>query len=126
MYRSHNCGELNIQNVGNEVILSGWVQKTRDKGGVIWIDLRDRFGITQIILEEGNVSSDLIAIARNLGREFVLQVKGKVVERYSKNNQIATGDIEIVPTELIVLNQAITPPFTIEDQTDGGEELRMK
>lgn len=126
MYRSHNCGELNIQNVGNEVILSGWVQKIRDKGGVIWIDLRDRFGITQIILEEGNVSSELIAIARTLGREYVLQVKGKVVERFSKNNQISTGDIEIVPSELIILNQAITPPFTIEDQTDGGEELRMK
>lgn len=126
MYRSHNCGELNIQNIGNEVILSGWVQKIRDKGGVIWIDLRDRFGITQIILEEGNVSSELIAIARTLGREYVLQVKGKVVERFSKNNQISTGDIEIVPSELIILNQAITPPFTIEDQTDGGEELRMK
>jgi aspartyl-tRNA synthetase len=97
MYRSHNCGELNIQNIGNEVILSGWVQKIRDKGGVIWIDLRDRFGITQIILEEGNVSSELIAIARTLGREYVLQVKGKVVERFSKNNQISTGDIEIVP-----------------------------
>jgi aspartyl-tRNA synthetase len=126
MYRSHNCGELNIQNVGNEVILSGWVQKIRDKGGVIWIDLRDRFGITQIILEEGKVAQDLIATARTLGREYVLQVKGNVVERFSKNNQIATGDIEIIPSELNILNQAITPPFTIEDQTDGGEELRMK
>ena len=126
MYRSHNCGELNTQHIGQEVNLSGWVQKIRDKGFMVWVDLRDRYGITQLIFDEERSSKSLIGQAQKLGREFVVQVKGKVLERESKNPNIPTGDIEILVTELTVLNEAKLPPFTIEDETDGGEELRMQ
>ena len=126
MYRSHTNGELNISNVGQEVILSGWVQKIRDKGFMIWVDLRDRYGITQLILDADRTDSAIIEQAKTLGREFVVQVKGTVIERQSKNDKIATGDIEILVSELTILNEAKLPPFTIEDETDGGEEIRMK
>ncbi len=124
MYRTHTCGELNAQNIGQDVTLSGWVQKIRDLGAVIFVDLRDRYGITQLSFNEEN--KDLLEQARQLGREFVIQAKGKVIERASKNTKIPTGDIEILVDELKILNKAKTPPFTIEDHTDGGEELRMK
>lgn len=126
MLRTHTCGELNIVHVGISVILTGWVQKMRDKGGLIWIDLRDRYGITQLVLEEGRSGSDLIEAARKLGREYVIQVEGKVIERISKNPKLPTGDIEIDLSKIKVLNVSKLPPFTIEDETDGGEELRMK
>ena len=125
MYRSHNCGELRIENVGQEVTLAGWVQKVRNLGAMAFIDLRDRFGITQITVEEHS-SEEVKAIAQEVGREFVLQVKGTVIERSSKNSKIATGDIEISATELKILNRAVTPPFTIEEESDGGDDLRMK
>jgi len=124
MYRTNTCGELTAKNIEQQVALSGWVQKIRDLGAVIFIDLRDRYGITQLSFNEDN--KDLLEQARKLGREFVVQVKGEVIERTSKNNKIPTGEIEILVDELSVLNAAITPPFTIEDKTDGGEELRMK
>ncbi len=124
MYRTHTCGELNAKNIGETVTLSGWIQKIRDLGAVMFIDVRDRYGITQLSFNEDN--KDLLEQARKLGREFVIQVKGNVIERASKNPKIPTGEIEILVTELNVLNAAITPPFTIEDDTDGGEELRMK
>jgi len=124
MYRTHTCGELNAQNIGQDVTLSGWVQKIRDLGAVIFIDLRDRYGITQLSFNEDN--NALLEEARKLGREFVIQAKGKVIERASKNKKIPTGDIEILVDELKILNKAKTPPFTIENDTDGGEELRMK
>jgi aspartyl-tRNA synthetase len=124
MYRTHTCGELNKNHIGEEVTLSGWVQKIRDLGSVIFVDLRDRYGITQLSFNEEN--KELLEKARKLGREFVVQAKGKVIERASKNKKIPTGDIEILVSELNILNQSKTPPFTIEDKTDGGEELRMK
>jgi aspartyl-tRNA synthetase len=126
MLRSHTCGELRLSDVNKQAILSGWVQKLRDKGSVLWIDLRDRYGLTQLILEEGKTDAELLKTARTLGREFVVQVEGTVVERLSKNDKIPTGEIEIKVTRLTVLNPAKTPPFTIEDETDGGDELRMK
>ena len=126
MYRSHTNGELNISNVGQKVILSGWVQKIRDKGFMIWLDLRDRYGITQLIFDADRTDKAIIEQAKTLGREFVIQVKGSVIERQSKNDKIATGEIEILVSELTILNEANLPPFTIEDETDGGEELRMK
>ncbi|MFK5971772.1 MAG: aspartate--tRNA ligase [Flavobacteriaceae bacterium] len=126
MYRSHNCGELRESHIDQAVTLSGWVHKTRDKGFVVWIDLRDRYGITQLIFDEERTSTELLEQARSLGREFVIQVSGKVIERASKNSNIATGNIELLVTSLKVLNASKTPPFTIEDKTDGGEELRMK
>ncbi len=126
MYRSHNCGELRASHANNEVTLAGWVQGVRDKGFMIYVDLRDRYGITQLYFDEDNSSKQLLEKAQKLGREFVIQVKGKVVERASKNPNIPTGDIEVVVSELTVLNKALLPPFTIEDETDGGEELRMK
>ena len=126
MLRTHTCGELRISHVNEVVTLSGWVQGVRDKGSLVWIDLRDRYGITQITIETENASPEVIEMARSLGREFVISVTGKVVERYSKSDKLDTGDIEINPTKLILLNAAITPPFTIEDETDGGDELRMK
>lgn len=126
MYRSHTCGQLNASFIGQNVTLAGWVQKTRDKGGLIWIDLRDRYGITQIILNESQDSADMLSVARSLGREFVIQVAGKVVERSAKNDKMATGEIEIVPSEIKILNQAALPPFLIEDETDGGDDIRMK
>ncbi len=126
MYRSHTCGELRESHINSEVTLSGWVQKTRDKGFVVWVDLRDRYGITQLIFDEERTSKELLEKARNLGREFVIQIKGKVIERTSKNPNIPTGNIEVLVGELTILNVSKTPPFTIEDQTDGGEDLRMK
>lgn len=125
MYRSHTNGELRIEHVNQEVSLSGWVQKSRDLGGMTFVDLRDRYGITQLAFNE-EMNSSLSDSARKLGREFVIQIKGIVKERSSKNKNIATGEIEIEVTELIVLNESKTPPFTIEDKTDGGDELRMK
>jgi aspartyl-tRNA synthetase len=126
MYRSHHCGQLRSSDINKEVTLSGWVQKTRDKGFVIWIDLRDRYGITQLVFDESRTPEPLMTQTKSIGREFVIQVSGTVIERTSKNPNLATGDIEILVTKLTILNQAIVPPFTIEDQTDGGEELRMK
>ena len=126
MYRTHNCGELRLKNLNQDVTLSGWVQKSRNKGFMLWIDLRDRFGVSQLIFDEQRSSKDLFEKAKTLGREFVIQVKGSIIERTSKNPNIATGDIEILVSELTVLNKSLTPPFTIEDKTDGGEELRMK
>jgi aspartyl-tRNA synthetase len=126
MLRTHTCGELRFQHVGEHVTLTGWVQKIRDKGGMIWIDLRDRYGITQLIFDESRSPADLIGKARSIGREFVIGADGEVVERLSKNDKMATGDIEILVTELRVLNKSKVPPFTIEDETDGGEDLRMK
>ena len=126
MFRSHTCGELRDSHINKEVTLAGWVQKSRDKGFMIWVDLRDRYGITQLIFDEERTSKTIIEQAKALGREFVIQVKGIVIERASKNPNIPTGDIEILVSELIILNEALLPPFTIEDNTDGGEELRMK
>src|SRR5688572_30024617 len=126
MLRSHTCGELRLADINKQVTLSGWVQRLRDKGSVLWIDLRDRYGITQLIFEEGKTDATLFAAARNLGREFVIQVEGDVVERLSKNDKIVTGEIELKVTKLTVLNTAKLPPFTIEDETDGGDDLRMK
>ncbi|MEW5676769.1 aspartate--tRNA ligase [Flavobacterium enshiense] len=126
MYRSHNCGALNTSHINTEVTLAGWVQKSRDKGFMIWVDLRDRYGITQLIFDESRTDKTVFELAKTLGREFVIQVKGTVIERESKNPNMATGDIEILVTQLTVLNEAITPPFTIEDETDGGEDIRMK
>ncbi len=126
MYRSHHNGELRLENVNQEVTLSGWVQKVRDKGFMIWIDLRDRYGITQLIFDEERTDKSIMEQARSLGREFVIQVTGTVIEREAKNSNIKTGDIEILVSKLTVLNAAKVPPFTIEDNTDGGDELRMK
>ncbi|WP_242927939.1 aspartate--tRNA ligase [Pontibacter vulgaris] len=126
MLRSHTCGELRIDNVGEEVILTGWVQRQRDKGGMLWIDLRDRYGITQLSFEEGLTPEALLNQARSLGREYVIRVVGKVIERESKNDKIPTGAIELKVTKLEVLNAAKLPPFMIEDETDGGDDLRMK
>jgi aspartyl-tRNA synthetase len=125
MYRTHNCGELNIKDVGEKVTLSGWVQKSRDLGGMTFIDLRDRYGITQLVF---NMETDagLCKEARKLGREFVIQAMGTVTERSNKNLKIPTGKIEIIAEQIILLNASELPPFTVEDETDGGEELRMK
>ena len=126
MYRSHHCGQLRTSHINEEVTLSGWVQKSRDKGFVIWVDLRDRYGITQLIFDAERTPEAMMSMAKSLGREFVIQVTGTVIERASKNPNLETGDIEILVSKLTVLNDAKVPPFTIEDQTDGGEELRMK
>ena len=126
MYRTHTCGELRLADAGKEVVLSGWVQRVRDKGTLIWIDIRDRYGLTQLFLQEGVTSTEVIEKARTLGREFVIQAKGKVIERESKNPNIPTGEIELQLTELNILNASKTPPFTIEDKSDGGDDLRMK
>ena len=126
MLRTHTCGELRLEHVGQSVTLTGWVQRVRNKGGVLWIDLRDRYGITQLIFKEGETDADVLRQAQQVGREFVLEAKGKVIERYSKNPNMPTGDIEIDVDELNVLNASKTPPFTIEDESDGGEDLRMK
>jgi aspartyl-tRNA synthetase len=125
MYRTHTCGELTLSNKGNHVVLSGWIQKSRDLGGMTFIDLRDRYGITQLVFNMESKRT-LCETARKLGREFVIQVKGKVEERSNKNKKIPTGEIEIVVEELNILNRSELPPFTIEDETDGGEEIRMK
>ncbi|KAA1245137.1 aspartate--tRNA ligase [Aquimarina sp. RZ0] len=126
MYRTHSCGELRASDINKEVALSGWVQKTRDKGFMIWVDLRDRYGITQLIFDEKRTPVAVVEKAKTLGREYVIHIKGSVIERESKNSNIPTGTIEILVTELQVLNEALVPPFTIEDQTDGGEDIRMK
>ncbi|MDB4835312.1 aspartate--tRNA ligase [Cyclobacteriaceae bacterium] len=126
MYRSHTCGELRLAHKNQQVTLAGWVQKSRDKGGMIWLDLRDRYGITQLIFEDGVTAEDVLKTVRSLGREFVIQVKGEVIERYAKNDKIPTGEIEIKVSELTILNEAELPPFIIEDETDGGDDLRMK
>jgi len=126
MYRSHNCGELNASHINTEVTLAGWVQKSRDKGFMNWVDLRDRYGVTQLIFDESRSQKEVFELAKTLGREFVIQAKGTVIEREAKNATMSTGDIEILVTELKILNSSITPPFTIEDETDGGEDIRMK
>ena len=126
MYRSHNCGELNASHINQEVMLAGWVQKSRDKGFMNWVDLRDRYGITQLLFDESRSEKSVFELAKTLGREFVVQVKGTVIEREAKNKNMATGEIEILVKEMTILNAALTPPFTIEDETDGGEDIRMK
>ena len=125
MYRTHTCGELRIENLGQEVSLSGWIAKNRDFGSLTFIDLRDRYGITQIAFNE-EVNASLIEQIRKTGREFVIQVKGNVVERSNKNTNIPTGEIEIQATQVEILNPSKVPPFTIETETDGGEEIRAK
>ena len=126
MYRTHDCGALSLEQLNQTVTLAGWVQKNRNKGFIVWIDLRDRYGITQLVFDEERTPKEVFETAQGLGREFVIQVKGSVIERESKNPNMATGAIEVLVEELSVLNTAKTPPFTIEDQTDGGEELRMQ
>ncbi|MBA5793301.1 aspartate--tRNA ligase [Flavobacterium sp. xlx-214] len=126
MYRSHNCGELRVADVNKEVTLAGWVQKSRDKGFMIWVDLRDRYGITQLIFDESRTEASVMEMAKSLGREFVVQVKGTVIEREAKNDKLPTGAIEVLVKELTILNESQLPPFTIEDETDGGEDIRMK
>jgi aspartyl-tRNA synthetase len=126
MYRSHTCGELNATHINSEVTLAGWVQKSRDKGFMNWVDLRDRYGITQLIFDESRTDKAVFDLSKTLGREYVIQVTGTVIERESKNSGMTTGDIEILVSKLTVLNSSLTPPFTIEDETDGGEDIRMK
>ncbi len=126
MYRTHNCGALRETHIGKEVTLAGWVQKSRDKGFMVWVDLRDRYGITQLIFDAERTPTNMMEQARTLGREFVVQVQGTVIERESKNKDLPTGNIEILVSHLTILNTALVPPFTIEDDTDGGEDLRMK
>ena len=125
MYRSNTCGELRISDVGKTVTLAGWVQRSRKLGGMTFIDLRDRYGITQLVVE-ADAPAELVETATGLGREFVIQVKGEVVERSSKNSRIPTGDIEIRVETINILNKSLTPPFTIEDQSDGGEDIRAQ
>jgi aspartyl-tRNA synthetase len=126
MLRTHTCGELRISSLGESVTLCGWVQKVRDKGGMVWVDLRDRYGITQLIFEEGKTEATVLEKVRSLGREFVIKAEGKVIERLSKNDKIDTGAVEILVENIEILNPAKLPPFLIEDETDGGDELRMK
>ncbi|MCO5249403.1 MAG: OB-fold nucleic acid binding domain-containing protein, partial [Chitinophagales bacterium] len=125
MYRTHNCGELRIQDIDIEVTLAGWVQRTREFGGLTFVDLRDRYGITQIVINM-DTHADLCKQARSLNREDVIQIKGNIVERSNKNKNIPTGEIEIIAETLTILSSSKTPPFTIENETDGGEELRMQ
>jgi aspartyl-tRNA synthetase len=126
MLRTHTCGQPRLTDVNKEVTLTGWVQRTRDKGSLLWIDLRDRYGITQLFLEEGKTDASLLKIARETGREYVLKVTGLVVERLSKNDKMPTGDVEVKVSSIEILNSSKVPPFTIEDNTDGGDDLRMK
>jgi len=126
MYRTHNCGALRMEHVGQEVTLSGWVQTVRDKGFMMWIDLRDRYGVTQLLFNEEVSTAELLSTARSVGREYVIKVRGKVIERTSKNDKIPTGEIEIQVSEMEILNASKVPPFTIEDESDGGDDLRMK
>lgn len=126
MFRTHTCGELRLSDVNKEITLSGWVQRTRNKGFMIWVDIRDRYGITQLIFDEERTDKSVFEKANTLSREDVIQIRGKVIERESKNNNIPTGDVEILVSELTVLNASELPPFTIEDHTDGGEDIRMK
>ncbi|MEG1934506.1 MAG: aspartate--tRNA ligase, partial [Rikenellaceae bacterium] len=125
MYRTHTCGELRIENAKEQVTLAGWVQKVRSLGAMTFVDLRDRYGITQVVVEESS-PSQVKQVAASLGREYVIQISGSVVERQSKNSKIETGDIEIIASDMKVLSKSETPPFTIEDNSDGGDELRMK
>ncbi len=126
MYRSNSCGELRASHINTEVTLAGWVQKSRDKGFMVWVDLRDRYGITQLIFDEERTPKEMMDKAKSLGREFVIQITGTVIERESKNTNIPTGEIEVLVSKLEILNEAKLPPFTIEDKTDGGEDIRMK
>ncbi|MFT5570309.1 MAG: aspartyl-tRNA synthetase, partial [Cyclobacteriaceae bacterium] len=126
MHRTHTCGELRIDHAGQEVILSGWVQRVRDKGGMVWVDLRDRYGLTQLMFDGENSSQELIEMAKSVGREYVLKATGEVIERVSKNPKMDTGDIEIQVSAMEILNESKVPPFIIEEDTDGGEDLRMK
>ena len=125
MYRTKTCGELRLANAGETVTLAGWVQRTRKMGGMTFVDLRDRYGITQLVFDESSDAA-LCERANKLGREYCIQVKGNVSERQSKNENLPTGDIEIIASELNVLSVSQTPPFTIEDNTDGGDDIRMK
>ena len=125
MFRTKTCGELRIDNVGQQVTLAGWVQKSRKLGGMTFIDLRDRYGITQLVVE-ADASEQLVDTSTSLGREYVIQATGTVVERQSKNPKMDTGEIEIRLSEIIILNKSVTPPFTIEDESDGGEDIRAK
>ena len=125
MYRTHTCGALRAANVGQTVTLAGWVQKVRNLGAMTFIDLRDRYGLTQIVVEEHS-SEETRRTAAELGREFVLQVTGRVIERESKNPKLPTGEIEIAADALVILNRSDVPPFTIEEESDGGDDLRMK
>ena len=125
MYRTNTCGELRLSDKGKKVTLAGWVQKSRKLGGMTFIDLRDRYGITQLVVES-DAESDLVAVAASLGREYVIQATGEVVERSSKNVKIPTGEIEIKLEHINILNKSVTPPFTIEEDSDGGEDLRAK
>ena len=125
MYRTHTCGELRIADAGRQVTLAGWVQKARKLGGMTFIDLRDRYGVTQLVVE-ADAPEDLVGTATSLGREFVIQATGEVIERQSKNPKIPTGEIEIKVSGITILNRSVTPPFTIEDESDGGDDLRMK
>ena len=125
MFRSHTCGELRLANLGENVTLAGWVQRTRKMGGMTFVDLRDRYGLTQLVFNN-EVNAELCERANHLGREYVLQVRDTVAERSAKNNKVATGDIEIIVNEMTVLNVSATPPFTIEDETDGGDDIRMQ
>ncbi len=126
MHRTHTCGELRIDHTNQHVTLSGWVQRTRDKGGMLWVDLRDRYGITQLFFEEGKTAPEILEAARSLGREFVIKATGTVIERFAKNPNMPTGDIELQVSKLEILNGSKTPPFTIEDTSDGGDDLRMQ
>ncbi len=126
MLRTHTCGQLRLSDVNQNVVLTGWVQRSRDKGSVLWVDLRDRYGVTQLIFEEAKTDADVLSAGRSLGREYVIQIEGLVVERLSKNDKLPTGEIEVKVSKVKVLNPSKLPPFTIEDDTDGGEELRMK
>ena len=125
MFRSHTCGELRLADAGKIVTLAGWVQRARKMGGMTFVDLRDRYGITQLVFN-AEVNADLCEKANHLGREFVIQVTGSVNERSNKNANIPTGEIEIIVSEMNILNSALTPPFTIEDNSDGGDDIRMK
>ncbi|MBR4826982.1 MAG: aspartate--tRNA ligase, partial [Bacteroidales bacterium] len=125
MYRSHTCGELRIADKGKKVTLAGWVQKSRKLGGMTFIDLRDRYGITQLVVE-ADAAPELVETASSLGREFVIQVEGEVLERQSKNPRMSTGDVEIKVQSINILNRSSVPPFTIEENSDGGEDLRAK
>ena len=125
MYRTNTCGELRLSDAGKKVTLAGWVQRSRKMGGMTFVDLRDRYGITQLVFNE-EADAELCALANKLGREYCIQVEGTVNERQSKNNKIPTGDIEIIADKLNILSQSATPPFTIEDNTDGGDDIRMK
>jgi aspartyl-tRNA synthetase len=126
MYRSHTCGELNATHINTTVTLSGWVQNSNNKGFINWVNLRDRYGITQLVFDKSRTEAAIFELAETLGREFVIQVTGTVIERESKNKNIPTGEIEILVSQLTILNASLTPPFTIEDKTDGGEDIRMK